>query len=1069
GRRPFDGALPAMLDAKRQGPSELPACELDEQPSDLTELCLQLLDPDPRRRPSGESLRRRCEGGSTMLLSPIQGLSENQRGGVVSTVSAGSEPRADGGFPAEGKDSSPERARLFVGRQQELGQLDRAFDVMQAGRSQVVLVEGPSGIGKTTLVNHFLDGLATRQNLLVLRGRCHERESVPYKAMDGLLDTLCRHLETMEAPELSRLLPASLDCLVRLFPSIAQLGAIRDRLGSEAIPDEQREIRRLGTRELRELLSHLAGSRPTVIFVDDLQWGDADSGLLLNDLFDAPDAPRLLFVGCSRHDDRQSGSCLEHLWQPSGAADIVARRQLIHLNPLNETDGQRLVAAVLQEEALGQEGSAAALWRESRGNPYFLLELARQLKLEGGSAGSTDIVGPVDLDTMLQRRVGGLPDRARELLNIIAVAGQPLPMKDLCRAIRTTPEPRVTALLRSEHFIRAAGNRPDAVEIYHDRIRETITGWLTAEDKRGYHARLATTLEGSGAADPEVLCVHFDGAGDRQRATHYGWLAADRAAAALAFDRAAGLYRFVLDHGGFAVSDELRLRRKLADSLASGGRGAEAAEQYAAIAERQTGIEAVELQRLAADQLLRAGHFAEGKKRLGKALRAVGMKLPRSPQQAILSILLLRLRIRLLGGRFRNRPADQISRWKLLQVDTCWSAQTSLGQIDALSGAVFALRHSLLARQLGEPSRVALALGTETCFRTMVMGRQTGRDLRDWQRAEELPSGGQLPFVLGALKAMRASTETFLGHWRRALEFCDEAEASLRLRSTGTHFESSILALNAITCLFFLGRINELSRRIPEILREARQRDDLFAGVVPGTYFGNIIWLATGQVGEARRQAELALAGWPRQPFLMQHMFELIGSASIDLYVGEGPAAWQRIAEAWQDFRGSWHTRHRFPRILVLHLRARSALASVGCGMNDRRLIRSAQRDAKRILREPTGWSQPLARLVLAGIALAEGREDRAIHHLETSVRELDGWEMALYAAAAKRRLGGLMGGRKGREILNAGTEFMTGQGIRSPEEMTRMLCPASHCARPTRAPRDQNRPRGGGGVQTDG
>lgn len=1043
GRRPFDGALPAMLDAKRQGPPELPPQRLDEPASDLIELCVQLLDPDPDCRPSGQSLRHRWGVCQTTALNSFQGLSENQCGEPWYSGAVGSMPRADCRFSLHDQGVLRKKARPFVGRQQELDQLNWAFDGTQAGRSQLVLITGPSGIGKTALVNHFLDRLTAGQDSLVLRGRCHERESVPYKAMDGLVDALCRHLGAMTAMQLSQRLPTSLDCLVRLFPALAQVEAIRDRLHYAAIPDEQREVRRLGIRQLGELLSGLALSRPTILFVDDLQWGDTDSGLLLGDLLDTPDANCLLFLGCSRDEDQPMGSCLQMLWQPSGPADSAAGRQLIHLRPLNAPEGRQLANAVLLEQDGPRDGQVDDLWQESRGNPYFLLELARQLQLEKGFARPTHSGGACELDCILQRRIRGLPRRARELMNVMAVAGQPLPLGDLCRAIQTPPDLRVVALLRSQRLIRTARDRPDEVEIYHDRIRETISGWLTADEKQCYHAQLAMTLEASGTADPEILCVHFDAAGNRRRAAHYGWLAADRAEAALAFDRAARLYRLVLETGCLAGNDELRIRHKLADSLANSGRGGEAAEQYLAISEQRTGIESAELQRLAADQLLHTGHFAEGKQLLEKALELVGMKLPRSPYQAILWILLLRLRIRLWGGRVRHRPGDQISRWQRLQVDTCWSAQTGLGQLDALNGAVFALRHALLARQLGDPSHMALALGTETCFRTMVAGRQTGRDLCEWRRAEDFSSSKQRPFVLGVLKAMRASTETFMGHWRSALAFCDEAEASLRQHSAGTFYESSLVTLNMITCLFFLGRVREMAERIPNILREAYQRNDLFAGVVPRTYFGNLVWLASDQVEEARRQADVALEGWPHQPFLMQHMFELIGSASIDLYVGEGAAAWHRIAKAWGDFRRSWHTRHRFPRILVLHLRARAALASLDCGLDNRMLIRSAQRDAKKIMREPGGWPRPLARLILAGTALTAGRRDAAIHQLEISIDELDAWQMALYSAAAKRRLGTLRGEENGESLRAAGTDFMIDQGIRSPTKITRMLVPA--------------------------
>jgi predicted ATPase len=809
----------------------------------------------------------------------------------------------------------------------------------------------------------------------------------------------------------------------------------------ETVPAERREVRRRAVRALRELLSQLAALQPTVLLVDDLQWGDADSALMLKDILDSPDSPPLLFVGCYRSEDCQSSPCRQTLLETQSSSEATTDRRQISVQPLSPEESRLLAAALLERGAGSPDSREADLSRESQGNPYFLVELARQLPPDASHAAEAAQT-PLDLDGMLLRRVSLLPKAARELLNVVAVAGHPVRMEEACQAIRSMPDPRMAALLRSDHLIRTASGQPDEVETYHDRIRETINGHLSAADTRGYHARLATTLEASTEADPEILCVHFEAAGDNEKAGRYGLLAADRAADALAFDRAAELYRFVLGLGAFNPADEANLHRKLADALANAGRGAEAAEHYLIAAGQVGGIETVELKRLAGDQLLRTGRYREGRSLLTAALSAVGLKVPKSLRQAVLMILVNSLRLRLRGRRFRQREEAQIPREELVRIDTCLSAGSRLAMIEGLPGIACTVRYQLLAGKAGEPSRLAVALAQDALTSTMVAGRQTARHVRLFEAAEALAKRHKNLYCVGYIKAVRGEAVSFLGHWRQALQMCDEAEAFLRQHCTGVYWEISLLTLDIITSLFFLGEIKELSQRIPKILRETQQRNDLFAGVVPRTYFGNIVWLAADQPDEARRQATLAMAGWPREPFLLQHVFELIGCASIDLYASEGPRAGDRIARAWPDFKRSWHIKHRFPRVLLLHLRARAALASLGPGLNDRAPIRSAERDAKKILREPTGWSGPLARLVIAGIARACGKSKQAVEQLETAIREFDDWEMALYSAAAKRRLGELLGGQRGQELIAAGTELMTDQGIVRPDRMTQMLAP---------------------------
>src|SRR5439155_18726077 len=104
------------------------------------------------------------------------------------------------------------------------------------------------------------------------------------------------------------------------------------------------------------------------------------------------------------------------------------------------------------------------------------------------------------------------------------------------------------APLRVGHLVRSTGpGDADEVEAYHDRVRETVLAHLAPPARRDCHRRLAEALEGSGHGDAEALAVHFDGADERDKAGRYYAEAARLAAEALAFDRAAGLYRLALE------------------------------------------------------------------------------------------------------------------------------------------------------------------------------------------------------------------------------------------------------------------------------------------------------------------------------------------------------------------------------------------------------------------------------------------------------------------------------------------------------------------------------------------
>src|SRR5262249_23086435 len=155
----------------------------------------------------------------------------------------------------------------------------------------------------------------------------------------------------------------------------------------------------------------------------------------------------------------------------------------------------------------------------------------------------------------------------------------------------------------SARFVRGTGAAEEGrLETYHDRIRETIAAGLKPDVRRDYHRRLAQALEESGPGGPGAGAGHLEGGGSREKASIYYGQAADRAAAAVAFDHAAALYQKALELRQVEGTEARDLRRKRGNMLANAGRGAEAGPVFMAAAEGTEGREAFELLRHAADQ-----------------------------------------------------------------------------------------------------------------------------------------------------------------------------------------------------------------------------------------------------------------------------------------------------------------------------------------------------------------------------------------------------------------------------------------------------------------------------------
>lgn len=1002
GQRPFEGSLEQILDQKCMGP-QLPRREtVPAEHADLADLCGELLQPQLERRPRGAEILQRLLGAGGVQARP------------------GSET------------STPES--VFVGRREQFDLLMKMYGRSVEGHLSCALVHGSPGIGKSALVDHFLRQLDRQEEVVVLRGRCYEREWLPYRALDSIVDELAERLIAGQAAGAGTLPLPDIGPLVQLFPALGRVPWISRQLAPPQEGGATQDVRQKAVEALRELLRQLAAKGHVVLVVDDLQWEDGDGAILLGDLVSPPDPPPLLLVACYRSEDVHRNDCLGGFLARLERLVTSESRGDVAVGPLKLDEAQQLAERLLSRTLAGSAVTAEVV-RESGGNPYLLSELVRHVEHAPGW-----MECQVDLETVLSQRVESLPGPARQLLTLLAVAGHPLRMLDACRATRVKPEPRTLVLLVSEHLVRISGNGGEgSLDTYHDRVREILVGRLSAEDQSEHHRQLALTLEDTPDADPQLLFTHFDAANDRRKAGLYVLPAAERAVTNLAFDQAARLYQraFALEAVASDQTHEVRVR--LADALANAGRSVESAGEYQTAAAGFSGTAALELQRRAAELLLRAGRLEEGCRILSTTLSAVGLRMPRSAFQAKLMALVNHFRLRLRGTRYRERFEHEIPAEELARLDTCWSA-TVLMITGGFRALPFATGFPLLALQVGEPYRVSLALAQLGVLRSYEGDWEGAMEV--FGRAESLARRLGRPQALGYARMALGFAHVMRGAWRAALGCSVEAEAIFREQSDAIQLERSSTQPAILAALFFLGEVPEIARRVPQMIADAHRCEDALSAAVPYTYFGNVAWLAADDAEQARRHAHEVLARLPATPFLQQHLLELVGSMQIDLYLGDGRRAGQRITDAWPKYRQSIYRGVPLYRAVLHHLRARAALAAIDMGENDARLIRSAVYDAKKLEHERMAWCDPLAGLIRAGVAVVSGRGEAAAEMLKRAISQADAADMPLFAAAGRRRLGQLRHDQEGRSLIRDADAWMESRGIRVPWRFAAMLVP---------------------------
>lgn len=1075
GTLPFAGSAEEVLRLKQTTQPAPPRALLPELPSDLSRLCMELLRIDPRARPSESNILFR--------------LNVRDESGPI------------GGGPR------------FLGRQDELGVLRAAFaevvgarpDRRGEPRALTVLVHGESGVGKTALVRRFTELLTTeRQETLVCFGRCHEREAVPYRALDGVIDAVSRHLSAQPPEAAAGVLPRDAGLLAQVFPVMRRVAAVAEapRLLLGQLDPQERRPRVFSA--MRELFGRLAGRRPVVLVIDDLQWADADGLALLGEVMRPPRSQALLLVAtvCTaaaaarpraamtpRLDSRDAGADggagpeLDLRNVATLARLLPGEVRALEVTGLPPTEAEALARRILSSTGTPVAVSASAIASEAAGHPLFINELVRsRLAVETepfpgdgpgygagepgdagrAGAGRTDAGGngegargavghPLRLEDALWARIRRLPRPARELLEILAVAGAPLMQETVAQAVSSDfgVFSEQVVQLRGEHLVRMTGPlRTDLIEPYHDRVREAVLGHLDAEARKAWHQRLALALEASRRADAEALAIHWREQGDFARAAMYAGRAADEASGVLAFDRAARLYQMALELQPTDAPGRHALEAKLGEALANAGRGAVAARAYLVAAGQAPTAMALDLRRRAAEQLLRSGYIDEGLEALGEVLRAVGLHLPSTPRmisRAMVGLLWRRLLLWLRGIRFRARDASRLDPAALVRMDVCWSAGATLGLVDYVRASYFQTRFLLFALGAGEPHRVARGLAGEACFAAVRGVRGHRRATRLISASVELANRLGDPYALGWAAAASGITAVLEGRWRVGLERCRQAGRIFREECTGMAWERATVELFTNVSLTYLGRISELIERVPEQLHEAEERGDLYAATSLSVGLANLAWLAAGRVEEARERQRAGIARWSRKSFHVEHWWDLLAQVHIGLYVGEGESVRRLLEEKWRQLDKALLLRVQLTRTEAYQLRGRVQLAAVLDGKGaPADALRAVERDARRVVAERMPWSQSLGDALLAGVATVRGERELAQGLWERAAGGFAAVDMALHAAVARYRQGEAMGGDEGKELRREAEGWMRQQGIAEPERMVRMIAPAA-------------------------
>lgn len=432
-----------------------------------------------------------------------------------------------------------------------------------------------------------------------------------------------------------------------------------------------------------------------------------------------------------------------------------------------------------------------------------------------------------------------------------------------------------------------------------------------------------------------------------------------------------------------------------------------------------------------------SGHIDQGMAAIAMLLEHVGTSLPETPRRALFSLLGYRLRLRMRGWVWKERPLASIPRNDLLKLDVYRAVSRGLAMVDTVRGADFSARYALLALQLGEVNRVARALAVEAVHLASQGALDRAQSLS--QDVERLASRGTEPDLPLWVMIAQGGVSYFAGDFSRTTEILEQAE-ELYQSVIATHWELNNIRLFRIFSLKFCGRWAEVRRLFESYVRDATRRGDRYMEMTLKRHCV-FIALAADQPAEGSRWLDEATWSPPAGQFHLQHWFELEARTEVALYQGPDELATRRLLDGLARVERSLLDRVQIIRVSAKKLQAQ-LLLSAATRTRSRSDLFEVERFAAELDRERVVYARVFASLIRAGVAAIELDTTRATRELRRAIAFAEPVGMGLSADVARWLLAGLELAPSSESDLERLRERFLREGVRNPDQLCAMVAP---------------------------
>lgn len=941
---------------------------LRDCPTDLIDLCIDLLHVDPSQRPHSSDVVQRLSGTKQRLRPVKQPL-------------------------------------LCWGRENELAALNAATQTpgdqvvgeprTEEQRASLVILQGESGSGTTTLLRHWSRALPQRGEHLLLSVRCYRQDHTPVRLLNALVQELTLAVPSLPTNQWEPALKGLAREICVLFPQVQQLlptdsTIVSRRTASQApLSKTDRDIS-LGS--FVQWLLELSHQKRLILCVDDAQWADTESLRTLRRLLTHPSG----FCGTVVLIDESSTSRIHDLFQPSreseregyplnnstgfsSDSDSPFQTTQIALHPLNQTTCQALLEHWASLEQVPMNSSIAQdIAERSSGNPFLLQEVFRAYKhhvADGDTSGMDWLTS--DSQSSVRRRFSMLPLAAENILQFLAVSDHAMSFHQLQMVSRILPQELQPTLswLASQGWISTRGSESESdFEIAHENFRRAILKSIPADRIHRRHYRISRILSCE-TPPPWARVAHHYWAAERFREASSCYLEAARQAMSTGSIEEAIEFLNRAEHPDAqrTPAEQQRVIRMKADCLAREGSSLAAAELYDQLIEmhlrdapQETSIgtiasstrhdeaPAAMLRCLAGEQRIRAGELEAGLSRLQLALQNLGIVKWKKTRFTRLGLTLQTLKMGLTVPTLQvTKPVDNASAKPFSEMERCLNRLSPpLTFLDGQLGPELVMRLARRAETTGEPYDRSLALLRSGALLSFAGRKWRGRSLHRLRLGRRLARISRSDEARATGNFCMFVWHRFRGQFQSAARYGQASLNRYHSCRSSTQWEQQFLHWAMLGTYWYTNQLRELTRSTLKLRESAHQRSDpmsIFWMHVDTAHWADLI---ADQPGFARSSLAIASEAIANQSLQSPRFFLWLSRIYQALYEDNPRQALEILEADWRRLDQAFVMRTNYYRWLALTARTCCDLVGLQHQLpNSAKLLKDALRSARSIQR----------------------------------------------------------------------------------------------------------------------